>query len=68
MNIFKQNDIKIPLFAATLENGVNINVYGDYAEGSDGKTYYHVGREDEEGDLQTIGWSCEVSEAVILEE
>ena len=67
MNIFKQNDIKIPLFAATLENGVKINVYGDYAEGSDGKTYYHIGKEDEEGVLHTVGWSSEVSGAVIVE-
>ena len=67
MNIFKQNDIKIPLFAATLENGVNINVYGDYAEGSDGKTYYHIGKEDEEGVLLTVGWSSDVSGAVIVE-
>ena len=29
------------------------------ALGSDGEKYYHVGYEDEEGVLQTVGWSCE---------
>ena len=68
MNIFKQKDIKYPCYAAMLENGVDIVVYGDYATGSDGKTYFHIGKEDEEGVLQTVGWSCEVDKAVILEE
>ena len=62
MKIFKEvatEEVKI-LYTATLENGVHIDVYGDYALGSDGKTYYHVGFEDEEGVLQTLGWSCDI--------
>lgn len=68
MKIFKEvetQEVKI-LYTATLENEVHIDVYGDYALGSDGKTYYHVGFEDEEGVLRTTGWSCDIEGAVIV--
>ena len=42
-------------------------VFDSYALGSDGKTYYHIGREDDEGDLVTVGWSCEVDREMIIE-
>lgn len=63
---FKETNILHPLYAAKLENGVIINVYGDRAEGNDGKTYYHVGKENSDGILETVGWSCETDKAVIL--
>ena len=63
---FKETKILHPLYAAKLENGVIINVYGDRAEGSDGKTYYRVGKENAEGDLESISWSCETDKAIIL--
>ena len=39
MSIYKETDIKHPLFVVTLENGVTLLVYDGYAEGSDGKIY-----------------------------
>jgi len=69
MNIFKQVKIEAIniLYTATLDNGVKIYVFGDYAIGSNGKKYYHVGRED--GDiLTTVGWSCDIDRAIILNE
>lgn len=68
MNFLKEikfEETKV-LYSAELENGVHIDIYGDYALGSDGKTYYHVGFEDEEGVLQTVGWSCDIDGTVIL--
>ena len=50
-----------------LDNGVTLLVFDGYALGSDGKTYYHIGREDEEGVLLTVGWSCDVNEPIIIE-
>lgn len=65
MNIFKQTEIKRPIYTVKLENGVVINVYGGYAIGNDGKRYYHVGHE--KGDmLETVGWSCDVDGAVVV--
>ncbi|MCM1364121.1 MAG: hypothetical protein NC122_04790 [Faecalibacterium sp.] len=63
-----QKEVKItnPLYTAELDNGVKINVYGDYALGTDGKRYYHVGYEDDSGVLITLGWSCEADMAVIV--
>lgn len=54
------------LYVATLENGVHLDVYGDYAIGDDGKKYYHVGFEDETGVLETLGWSCEADSLVVM--
>ncbi|MBR5825448.1 MAG: hypothetical protein IKY78_00025 [Clostridia bacterium] len=56
--IFKETGIRHPLYTATLSNGVTIQVYGDTAEGDDGKTYRHVGVE-VDGVLITAGWECE---------
>lgn len=65
MTVLKEKDISHPLYAATLENGIKLTVYGDYATGSDGKTYYHVGEEIDDV-LQTIGWSSDINKAVIF--
>lgn len=65
MTIVKEKSILNPLYIATLENGVSLTVYGDHATGSDGKTYYHVGK-DVDGVLQTVGWSCDIDNPVIL--
>ena len=42
MTIHRQLETKNPLYVATLDNGVTVQVYGNYALGDDGKTYYHV--------------------------
>ena len=66
MLIHKEMEIFNPIFVAKLDNDVILLVFDGYALGSDGKIYYHIGRENVEGVLQTVGWSCEVdSEKVI---
>lgn len=56
-----------------LENGVNIvfDCTTEKAIGDDGKTYYPVCRVVEDGSaggsLESLGWSCEAHEEVILE-
>ncbi|MDO4379562.1 MAG: hypothetical protein Q4D20_01680 [Clostridia bacterium] len=63
MTFFKETEILHPLYEAKLDL---ISVYGDEAKGSDGKTYFHVGEEDADGVLRTVGWSSETKEAIIL--
>lgn len=67
MHIYKETEILNPMFVAKLDSGISLLVFEDYALGSDGKIYYHIGREDDEGDLVTIGWSCEVDREMIIE-
>ncbi|MGN0467992.1 MAG: hypothetical protein ACI4GY_04640 [Acutalibacteraceae bacterium] len=66
MKIEKQAEILNPLFVVKLESGVILLVYDGYAVGSDGKTYYHVGKETDD-DLLTVGWSCDVEHTVVIE-
>ena len=42
MAIYKPAESYDPLYALKLENGVMLIVFGDYALGSDGKTYYSI--------------------------
>lgn len=67
MNIYKEVEIKHPLFVVKLDNEVELFVYENCAIGSDGKIYYHVGKEDAEGELLTIGWSCDIGCETIIE-
>ena len=67
MHIYKETEILNPMFVAKLDSGVTLIVFEDYALGSDGKIYYHIGREDAEGDLITVGWSCDVDREMIIE-
>ena len=66
MLIHKETEILNPMFVAKLDNGVTLLVFDGYALGSDGKIYYHIGQEDEEGILQTVGWSCDVDSETII--
>ncbi|MCM1363567.1 MAG: hypothetical protein NC122_00485 [Faecalibacterium sp.] len=68
MNIYKQAEVEEIdiLYTAKLDNGVRIFVFGDYAIGDNGRKYYHVGRE-EDGILITVGWSCDIDEAIIID-
>lgn len=66
MNIHKTIETLSPIAVFKLDNGVTLLVFDGYALGSDGKTYYHVGSEDEDGDLITEGWSCEIDKAVVI--
>lgn len=56
--IYKEVENNNPLYVSILDNGVFICVYGDYAEGSDGNVYRHVGKEVDEDEIITIGWEC----------
>ena len=56
--IYKEVENNNPLYVSVLDNGVLICVYGDYAEGSDGNVYKHVGAEIDEDEMITIGWEC----------
>ena len=58
MKIYKEKNIKNPLYAATLDNGVSILVYDGYAEGSDGKLYHPV-IEETDDEIELIGGRCE---------
>ena len=67
MHIYKETEILNPMFVAKLDNGVTLLVFENYALGCDGKIYYHIGKEDAEGDLITVGWSCEADKETIIE-
>ncbi len=49
-----------------LDNNVTLLVFDGFAIGSDGKKYYHICKEDETGDLITVGWSCDIKNASIM--
>lgn len=59
MKVYKENNIKNPLYKATLDNGVNILVYDGYAEGSDGNLYHPVIEDFGEDEVEFLGWRCE---------
>lgn len=56
--IFKETDIRHPLYVTTLDNGVTLCVYDGYAEGDDGKIYHCVERQICEDEFEVVGW-CE---------
>ena len=58
--IFKETDIRHPVYVTKLDNGVTLCVYDGYAEGSDGKIYRCVERETAEDEYEVVGWRCEV--------
>lgn len=66
MHIHKETEIFNPMFVARLDNGITLLVFDGYALGSDSKRYYHIGKEDAEGILQTVGWSCEVDGEMVI--
>lgn len=54
--VFKETDIRHPLYVTTLTNGVHLCVYDGYAQGSDGKIYRCVEREVSEDEFEVVGW------------
>lgn len=56
MKVFKETNIKNPLYITTLDNGVILFVYDGYAEDPDGIKYCSVTRENKDGELELIGW------------
>lgn len=56
MKIFKETEIKNPLYTAKLDNGIYLFVFDGYAEGSDGCLYRCVCETDENGDIDLTGW------------
>lgn len=59
MSVYKEQEIKTPLYVATLDNGVMLCVYDGYAEGSDGKIYKPVINELDDDEVEFVGWRCE---------
>lgn len=77
MDYLKQTDSYEPFYAVKLENGVILLVFGDYALGSDGKTYYSITKVDtvfdeeygfDDEEYSILGWSSEIDEPRIIEE
>ena len=56
MKIYKEKEIKNPLYIAALENGVTLHVYDGYGEGSDGCVYKPVVEDMGEGEYEVVGW------------
>ncbi len=59
MKIYKEKEFKSPLYITILDNDVTLFVYDGYATGTDGKVYYPVMKEDNNGDGVVVGWKCE---------
>ncbi len=55
MKIYKETEIKNPLYITPLDNGVTLFVYDGYGEGSDGRVYQPV-LEDREDECEVVGW------------
>ena len=56
MKIYKEKEVKNPLFVAVLDNGVIVFVFDGYAEGSDGKIYKPVVEEIDNEEIKVVGW------------
>ena len=56
MKIYKETEIKNPLYITVLDNGVSLSVYDGYGEGSDGRIYLPVLEELSDGDWEATGW------------
>lgn len=57
MEIYKEREIKNPLYVAVLDNGVTLYVYDGYAEGSDGRIYKPVIKDIGDDEIEVVGWS-----------
>ncbi len=77
MEIYKALEFYDSSYTLKLENGVFLAVFGDYALGSDGKTYYSITKVvtvyDEEYDFDDeeyidLGWSADIKEPQIIYE
>ncbi len=58
MKVYKETEIKNPLYITVLDNGVTLLVYDGYAEGSDGRVYKPVVEERGE-ECKVLGWRLE---------
>ncbi len=59
MKIYKEIEIKNPLYITILDNGVTLFVYDGYAEGSDGRVYKAVVEETSDDECEVVGWVCQ---------
>ena len=59
MKIYKETEIKNPLYVTTLDNGVLLLVFDGYAEGTDGKIYRCVVEEISADEVGVTGWISE---------
>lgn len=56
MKIYKETQIKNPLYVTILENGATLLVYDGYGEDCEGRKYTPVTAENAEGDFELTGW------------
>ena len=56
MKIYKETEMKHPLYVAKLENGVVLFVYDGYALGDDGYIYRPAVKEINDDELEFLGW------------
>ncbi len=56
MKIYKETEIKKPLYVAVLDNGVTLLVYDGYAEGTDGRVYRPFIEDLGDGESEVVGW------------
>lgn len=56
--IFKEKEIKHPLYVTTLNNGVTLIVYDGYAEGSDSRIYHCVEWQIGEDEFEFVWCRC----------
>lgn len=56
MKIYKETEIKNPLYLTILDNGVTLFVYDGYGEGNDGSVYKPVVEDRGEGECEVVGW------------
>lgn len=57
MKIYKETEIKNPLYLTILDNGVTLFVCDGYGEGTDGCVYKPVVEDRGEGECDVVGWS-----------
>lgn len=57
MKIYKETEIRNPLYITVLDNGATLFVYDGYAEDTDGLLYRPVVEDEGEGESKFIGWS-----------
>lgn len=69
MNIIKERTFDSSYIGkAELETGITLYVSTNgYADGSDGKRYFGVFREDDKGDLIPVGWTPDAQRSVVIQ-
>ncbi len=54
--LYKEVELKNPMYVVKLDNGVELQVYEDHVESSDGEKYHCVEKEVADDVFEIIGW------------